>query len=138
MSRAISVLVMFLLVGCGTITSMVASPTSVTAIARDDAIKLGLQVADSGGPEIRTLMVDPKSGHADLTMLARAMKQLTGSETVPRGDQPNAPIWIVTFEGQWQDAFPRTTEMPTPEILAHFFVIIDANTGGDGNISATH
>ncbi len=49
MSRVFWGLVMFLLVGCGTITNTISTPTAVTAINREDAIKLGLKVAYGGG-----------------------------------------------------------------------------------------
>lgn len=138
MIKTIGVLVMILLVGCGTITNKIATPTSVTFINRDDAIMLGLRIAYLGGFDIRTVRVNPESGYAELTTLAQAMKQLAGSETVTPGNQFDALVWIVAFEGQWQDAFPRTTEMPTPGILAHFRVIIDANTGGNYYVDATY
>jgi hypothetical protein len=119
-----------ILVGCSAITGAIAHPTAVTAISGDEAIGLGLQAAQTGGLEIRMLRVDPETAQADLTTLAEAMKRLTGSETVARGERAETLVWTVTVEGQWQDVFPRTTEMPTPETLGLFFVVIDANTGG--------
>ena len=119
-----------MLVGCAAVSSRTAYPTVVTAIGRDDAIRLGLQAAYEGGFEIRTLSVDSESAQAELSTLAEAMKRFTGSETVARGDKPETLVWNVTVEGQWQDAFPRKTEMPTPETCGRFFVVIDASTGG--------
>jgi hypothetical protein len=138
MRRIFWLFVMLLLVSCGIVPTVFSTPTAVTAITRDEAINIGLKVAYSGSFEILTLSVDPESGHAQLTTLSQAMKQVTGSETVARGDSPKALVWIVTFDGQWQDAFPRTTEMPTGEIFEHFTVIIDANNGGSFYVGATN
>lgn len=126
---------LLLAIGCSAFNRTVPTPT--TRISQERAIEIAINFARVGGPEIEVLPATPSNPRAELMTHLEAMKRYLQADSVPVGQDPDKLVWVVTMDGLWRDAFPRPTEAPTPELLFHYIVVLDAETGGHFASGAT-
>ncbi len=135
MKQGFAFIAMCLVVGC---TANAPLPTPITrTISQQAAIERAVQAASIARPEITGALVKPENICAEAMRLGDANKRL-GQDALGSDERAEMPMWFVTMDGLWGDAFPRPTEFPTPKPFRHYVVIIDGITGEVRRVAALY
>ena len=97
-------------------------------LSRQQAVEAAIRIGIESRPEMNGSSIPPNVVDARQTTLLEALHELDPStRSVPQGERPNLPVWLVRMDGSWQGA--AAPDLPTPLPYLHMAVILNGITG---------
>jgi len=97
-------------------------------ISRQQAVEAAIRIGIESRPEMNGSSITPNVVDARQISLLAALHELDPStSTVPQGERPNLPVWLVRMDGSWLGA--AAPDLPTPVPYLHMAVILNGITG---------